>query len=802
MYDEDSYRRAAGFLPDRVIDAISGLAGPVRWADDSSLAWYRVTTAPGWRYVAVDPATGEQRPAFNHDQLAAALGADPTRLAIDDLTWVGGPTGDHHRRPSTGSGNDHPNVPTDRPSRDRTLQTADSLEGQAGSGSFPELVEGQARWEFTHEDTRWHCDPDGADARRLTDDERDAAPSPDGLHTAFTRDHDLWLRDHRTGVERRLTDDGTAEAYYGRPVPSPLRAAGLPGAGQPWRETAALWSPDGRLLITHRMHTAGAGRLTMTRSTRPLGVRPDAVDYLYPLPGDEHPPRAELIIVDTESGRIAPVGLSPIEQLYYGSPIPRAGQRSRRLWWSPDGAAVYLLWSSRGCLRLVLYRIDARTGAATVLAEEEAETPVDPNLTTSGSPNVAVLSGGREVIWYSHRDGWGHLYLHDVETDGPARRLTTGDWAVADLVHVDEDTRTVWFTAMGRAGDPYWRQLCRVGLDGGEPELITPEDADQSVSFAPDGSTFTVSRAGLDSAPVLDLCRPDGTTISTLERGDHQRLLDRGWTYPERLVATARDGVTEIRGVIIRPTDFDPAHRYPVIDAIYAGPQTNVAPASFADLDEKHAYWQAQAIAELGFVVVMIDGLGMPYRSREFRDLSYRNLGDAGLPDHRAALSQLAERYPQLDLDRVGIYGHSAGGYASARAMLAHPDFYRVGVSSAGNHDHRLDKAWWIERYQGWPVGDHYTDQANRTQAHRLQGKLLLIHGELDENVPVAATLSLAEALVAADKDFDLLILPGRPHACAADPYLVRRRWDYFVRHLAGTEPPSYSITQGAPSVP
>ncbi len=752
MYAEDSYRRAEAFLPWRVVDAISGTAGPVQWAEDSTLAWYRVTTGPGWRYVVVDPASGDRRPAFDHDRLAAALGAaDPTHLDLDDLTW---------------------------------------------NPSFPEPVEGRAGWKFTHHDTRWHCDPEGSNARPLAEAERDAARSPDGRLEAFTRDHDLWLRDHRTGAERRLTKDGTAEAYYGRPVPSPLRAAGLPGAGQPWRETAALWSPDGRLLITHRMHTAGAGRLTMTRSGRPLGDRPDAVEYLYPLPGDRNPPRAELIIIEVEPGRLTPVALEPIEQLYYGSPVPRAGQRSRRLWWSPDGSACYLLRSSRGCLRLTLHRIDAATGAATVLAEEESATPVDPNLTTSGTPNVAVLSGGREVIWYSHRDGWGHLYLQDAESDR-VRQVTSGDWAVADLVHVDEDARAVWFTAMGRASDPYWRQLLRVGLDGGEPELITPDDADHAVSFAPDGRACTVSRAGLDSAPVLELWRPDGTAIGTLERGDHQGLLDRGWRPPERLIATARDGRTEIRGVIIRPTDFDPSRRYPVIDAIYAGPQTNVAPASFADLDEKHAYWQAQAIAELGFVVVMIDGLGMPYRSREFRDVSYRDLGDAGLPDHLGALRQLAERHPQLDLDRVGIYGHSAGGYASCRAMLAHPEFYRVCVSSAGNHDHRLDKAWWIERYQGWPVGVHYTEQANRTQAHRLQGKLLLIHGELDENVPVAATLSLAEALVAADKDFDLLILPGRPHACAADPYLIRRRWDYFVRHLAGAEPPPYAIMPG-----
>jgi dipeptidyl-peptidase 4 len=300
------------------------------------------------------------------------------------------------------------------------------------------------------------------------------------------------------------------------------------------------------------------------------------------------------------------------------------------------------------------------------------------------------------------------------------------------------------------------------------------------------------------------LRKADGGTVMELERGDIDDLLAAGWTYPERFRVKARDGITDIYGVIVRPINFDSTVKLAVLDDIYAGPQTNRAPASFAGYTSpshqhpSHAargFWHAQALAELGFAVVMVDGLGMPFRSKAFRDRSFRQVGDGGMEDHVVAIRQLAERHAHLDLERVGIFGHSAGGYASTHAMLRFPDFFKVAVSSAGNHDHRLDKATWIERYMGLPVGDYYHDQANSTLAHQLRGKLLLMHGEMDENVHVASTLQMVDALIKADKDFDLLILPNRPHACTDDPYFIRRRWDYFVRHLQGKEPPAYVIT-------
>jgi dipeptidyl aminopeptidase/acylaminoacyl peptidase len=303
----------------------------------------------------------------------------------------------------------------------------------------------------------------------------------------------------------------------------------------------------------------------------------------------------------------------------------------------------------------------------------------------------------------------------------------------------------------------------------------------------------------LDLTPVSLVRGAAGELMCELERADITALLATGWRPPERFAAKARDGITDVYGAIFRPSRFDENTTYPVIDNIYGGPQVNQAPTSFADSagsggptrsGRGRGFWHAQALAELGFVVVMIDGLGMPGRARAYSDVSYRNLEDGGVPDHIAVLRQLGDRYPYLDLSRVGIFGHSAGGYASTRAIFTYPDFFRVCVSSAGNHDHRLDKAVWVERYMGLPVRDHYREQANQSLAHHLKGKLLLIHPEMDENVHPASTMVVVDALIKANKDFDLLILPNLPHYCDFDPYFVRKRWDYFVRHLLGAEPP------------
>jgi dipeptidyl-peptidase 4 len=349
--------------------------------------------------------------------------------------------------------------------------------------------------------------------------------------------------------------------------------------------------------------------------------------------------------------------------------------------------------------------------------------------------------------------------------------------------------------------DPYLRLVYSVPLDGGAPVLLTPEDGDHRAQVSPTGRFFVDTVSRWDEPPVTSLRDAAGAIVLELHRADVEDLRRSGWRPPQRIKTKARDRSTDVYGLMFRPTTFDPAAEYPIVDFIYGGPQTNQASASFADSARPPVtegvtsrFWHAQALAELGFIVVMIDGLGMPYRSKSYQDVSWRNLADAGIADHIAAYHELATNDKSLDLSRIGIFGHSAGGYASTRAVLQHPEVYQVCVSSSGNHDHRLDKASWVERYMGLPVGAHYAEQANARLAANLEGRLFLIHGDMDENVHISSTLVLVDALVAANKNFDLLILPNRPHGIQDDPYVTRVRWDYFVRHLLGQAPPPYRI--------
>ncbi len=623
--------------------------------------------------------------------------------------------------------------------------------------------------------------------------------SPDGRWEAFVRDHDLWLRSVSDGTERRLTDDGEPGYGYGATLPSPLSSAGLAEPDPP----VVHWSPDSRRFLSCRIDERPAKYLHLVQSVPKDGsTRPRLHSYAYPLPGDTELPLTEAwcFAVDDDAG--VKVQWPPLPTMYYGAPFQESS-----LWWTADGSQLFLLLRERAGRSYELIAVDPATGATRSIITERTDRGIDAFLYWA-DVNVRVIRDGTQVIWYAQRDGWGHLYLYDAATGAQIRQLTSGAFNISRIAHVDEADGWVAFMAVGREPDrdPYLNHLYRVSLDGGEPELLTPEDADHTVRFSPTGKHFVDIFSRTDVPPAANLRSASGELVLEIERADLAPLMATGWTAPERFTAKGRDGTTDVYGVIVRPSGFDPDGCYPVIDYIYGGPQVNVAPTTFTDATpftdpfrqgRGSGFWQAQAIAELGFVVVMVDGLGMPGRSRAYHDVTYRNLGDAGLPDHIAAIRQLGDRDPALDLSRVGIYGHSAGGYASAHAILSYPDFYKVCVSSAGNHDHRLDKASWVERYMSPEVGPHYDEQANRSLAANLTGKLLLVHGEMDENVHPASTLALVDALIKANKDFDLLIVPNRPHRLDNDPYFLRRRWDYFVRHLLGVEPPvGYRIAE------
>lgn len=627
-----------------------------------------------------------------------------------------------------------------------------------------------------------------------------AAPSPPapGRLRAPDGSRDLLVRDGNLFVAPAGSDDATALTYDGAPdhdyAGSPdttttavtTRRSGIP---QP---PVALWSPDSRKVLTHRLDQRQVGALHLVQAVPPDGgLRPVLYSYHSPLVGDEHLPSAELGVIDVEQGTLTPIQdaellvefLSPIEMGW--------------VWWSEDAASVYFLREARGAKGLRLCVADARTGTVQTVLEETSDAYVEVSSLLPWPCFVRTIPTSGEIVWLSERDGWWHLYLFDGASGALVRQLTHGAWLVREVLHVDEGG-WIYFVACGRepGRDPYLRHLYRVALDGREPELLTPEDADHGLTFSPSKQYFVDTSSTVDTAPVTRLRRADGTLVLVLETADLGELLAAGWKPPERFQVKARDGATDLYGLLYFPTDFDPARSYPVIDHVYPGPQLIRTPKGFAADSSVIPYnwpgmWGAQALAELGFVVMNLDGPGTPLRSRAFHLASYGKLEDgSGLADHVAALQQLAATRPYLDLSRVGINGHSAGGYVAARGILAYPEFFRVAVAASGVHDLRRYLAYWGEKYQGLLGQADYTHQANATLAHRLEGKLLLMHGELDDNVHPSVTLALVDALIKANKDFDLVILPNESHTCFDHPYYIRRTWDYFVRHLLGVEPP------------
>jgi len=479
-------------------------------------------------------------------------------------------------------------------------------------------------------------------------------------------------------------------------------------------------------------------------------------------------------------------------------PLPGDFASSDTIWanvkWSDDGTQLYYTAQPRDFKTLELRVASVATGATRTIISESGPTLREATLSLGSPPNWRLLSGGNEVLWFSERDGWGHLYRLDANTGEVLNRVTEGPWLVYDVLHVDEDSGWVYFLGMGREPerDPYFRQLYRARLDGSATELLTPEDADHNVTVAPSGSLFLDRYSRRDKAPVTVLRSAGGAITQTVEQADISDLLATGWQPPTAFTAKGRDGVTDVYGYLYFPTDFDSTKTYPVVDYVYPGPQ--VGPVLWRSF--YLGGWAAEfSLPELGFVVFTIDAMGTPWRDKSFHDAYYQNMGDNGLPDHISALKQLAVTYPQLDLDRVGIFGHSGGGFASTDAILRHPDFFKVAVSGAGNHDNRAYYNAWGERYHGLLVeddqgGDNYDSQANQNLAANLQGKLLLSYGTLDDNVHPNGTLRVIEELIKHNKDFDLMVFPNRNHGHAGDPYSIRRTWDYFVEHLLGATPP------------
>lgn len=601
-------------------------------------------------------------------------------------------------------------------------------------------------------------DPIPTDERRYwanSDDEKTAKPvfSPDSTRTAYIKNYNVHVRVEKTKEETQLSFDGSEGEYYSGYV---------------------KWSPDSKKLVTNKIRPNEKHLIYFVRSSPEDQLQPKLENREYLKPGDALPVRRPQLFLVEEKKHL------PIDDALFAQQYNLS-----RLEWRKDSRAFTFEYNQRGHQVYRVLEVDA-AGTVRPLIEEKSPTFID----YSGKRFRQDVDEGKEVIWASERDGWNHLYLYDGTTGQVKNQITQGTWVVRNVVHVDEKKRTILFAAggMNPQQDPYFVQYYRINFDGSGLTALTTENANHAATFSPDFSHFVDSYSRVDQPPVTVLRRStDGSVVMELEKADAAEWTKAGWRAPESFVAKGRDGKTDMWGVIIRPTNFDPAKRYPVIENIYAGPHSAFAPKSFMSANRSMF-----ELAELGFIVVQLDGMGTSLRSKAFHDVCWQNLKDAGLPDRILWMQAAAKRYPSLDLDRVGIYGTSAGGQSSTGALLFYPDFYKVGVSSCGCHDNRMDKIWWNEQWMGYPIGPHYADCSNVTHADKLQGKLLLMVGEVDDNVDPASTLQLVNALVKADKDFDFLMVPNMAHSSGGE-YGERKRRDFFVRHLLGVEPPAWA---------
>ncbi len=743
----DRLRRERGEFPSGLNERLDP-----HWLAGGSRFWYRVglpSEGGGQRFVLVEAESGKRGPAFDHEKLAKSLGQaagesiEADRLPIRSIDWT--EDGKSLRFAAKGR---------------FWICSLDSYE-------VAETKDGPREVEPAPGERRR-----GEGRRRGRSSQARSARSPDGVYEVFVRGHNLHLRETASGKEEPLTSDADAKDSYARDVRGEraieLRAA----AAEPENEAAEVyWAPDSRRFVAMRTRPGTERSVSIIESSPRDQLQPKVHSYPYLKPGDQVPERKPRLF-DVEAKR---------EVAIDGALFPTPWSIGE-LQWAADSSRFTFLYNQRGHQVLRIIGVNARSGEPRAIINEESATFID----YSGKFLSETVDGAEEVVWMSERDGWNHLYLFDARTGALKNQVTRGEWAVRGVDRVDPEKRQVWFRAGGihPGQDPYHVHYGRVHLDGTGLVVLTEGDGTHSVQFSPDGSVFIDTWSRVDLPPVHELRRSDdGRLVGVLERADPGELTAFGWRPPERFVAKGRDGTTDIYGIIHRPVRFDPSRKYPVIESIYAGPQGSFVPKAF-----RAAYGQEE-LTRRGFIVVQIDGMGTSNRSKKFHDVCWKNLGDAGFSDRILWMKAAAVKYPYMDLSRVGIYGGSAGGQNALRGLLAHGDFYKAGAADCGCHDNRMDKIWWNEQWMGWPVGPHYDEQSNVTQAHRLQGKLLLTVGELDRNVDPASTMQVVSALNKADKDFDLIVVPGAGHGAGESPYGRRRRTEFFMRHLMGIEP-------------
>ncbi|HET7620073.1 MAG TPA: prolyl oligopeptidase family serine peptidase [Vicinamibacterales bacterium] len=581
-------------------------------------------------------------------------------------------------------------------------------------------------------------------------------PSPDKQWEAFIQNYNVAIRKPGSDDFTMLSTDGSEGNYY------ELRSI--------------VWAPDSKKLAAYRIRPGYKREVHYVESSPEDQIQPKHSTRLYAKPGDVLNLQQPVIF------HIDPVKAIPLDNTLFPNPYELS-----RLEWRKDSRAITFEYNQRGHQVYRVIEATADTGTTRAVIDEQAKT----FFCYSCKKFREDVDDGREIVWMSERDGWNHLYLYDGATGEVKNQITKGEWVVRSVEKVDPVARQIWFGASGMypGQDPYFVNYYRINFDGSGLTRLTAAEANHDVAFSDDMKYFVDTYSRVDMAPVSELRKTsDGSLVEVIERADLTQLTAAGWKPPEVFVAKGRDGTTDIWGVIYRPTNFDPSNKYPVIENIYAGPHSSFVPKSFS------AYNSMQALAELGFVVVQIDGMGTSNRSKAFHDVAWKNLKDAGFPDrilwHKAA----AAKYPWYDITRVGIYGTSAGGQSSLGALLFHPEFYKVAVSASGCHDNRMDKIWWNEQWMGWPIGPQYAESSNVDNAYRLQGDVLLIVGEMDTNVDPSSTMQVVNQLIKHDKNFDLLVIPGADHTSGGE-YGEHKRRDFFVKHLLGVDPPRWKAT-------
>jgi dipeptidyl-peptidase-4 len=711
--------------------------GTVRaeWLNDNRF-WYRAADDTGITYMLVDAATGKSAPAFDQPKLADALQSASEGKIKDDA-------------------------------RHLKITAIDAL-------SKDEIA-------LTYAGARYSCDLVAASCKLTSPAPKPPLNlSPDKRLGAFIRDWNLWVRNMETGAETQLTTDGVKDYGYA-----------TDNAG--WKHSDAailLWSPDSQKIATFQQDQRKTSEMYLVPTTN---THPKLEAWKYPLVGDANITMIERVVIDVDTHNLVRLKMPPDQhRSTICDDVTCGGNTWDDVEWSPDARHLAFVSTSREHKQEWLRVADTATGEV-----REVMTETAPKFFESGNGKVNwhYLPASNEILWFSESDNWGNLYLYDLATGKLKNQITHGDGNVTQVLRVNEKTRTIYFLGVGKepGRDPYFRHFYSIHFDGTGQKLLTPEDADHNIKLSPNGRYFVDSWSTPTQPHTTVVRSADGKLAMEVAKQDIGKLVAAGWVPPIPIKVKARDGQADLYGFLFKPSHLDPAKKYPIVNSVYPGPQTG----SCGSREFAAAHRDDQSLAELGFIVVCIDGMGTDLRSKSFHEAYYANLGDNTIPDQVTGMKQLAAQYPFIDIDRAGIFGHSGGGNATGAAMFNYPDFFKVGIAESGNHDQRDYEDDWAEKWSGLLVNQpdgksNYDSQANQNIAKNLKGHLLLAHGTMDDNVPPNNTMLVVDALIKANKDFDLLLIPNVAHGYgAASQYMMRRRWDYFVRYLAGDIPPN-----------